>query len=290
MYNILITGSNGQLGSELQVLAKQYPQHQFFYTDVAELDITDKTAIAIFVKENKINSIINCAAYTAVDKAESEAALAEKINHLAVKNLAEVAKEYSCKLIHISTDYVFDGTNHLPYVERDEPNPKSVYGRTKLKGEQALQVINPGNSIIIRTSWVYSSYGANFVKTMLKLGSERNELNVIFDQVGTPTYAADLANAILDILPQLSNPKVEVFHYTNEGVCSWYDFTKVIFEMTNTPCKVNPISTAQYPTVAKRPHYSVLNKTKIKEIFEIAIPYWRDSLKECLLLVERDEL
>lgn len=282
MINILVTGSNGQLGSALQVLAKQYTQYQFYFTDVAELDITDKSAIAVFVSANSIYAIVNCAAYTAVDKAESDLELADKINHLAVKYLAEVAKEHQCKLIHISTDYVFDGTHHIPYVETDVPNPKSVYGKTKLAGELALQKINPVNAIIIRTSWVYSSFGANFVKTMLKLGKERDELRVITDQVGTPTYAADLAQTILTILPHLSNEKVEVYHYTNEGVCSWYDFAQAIFEISKIDCKVIPITTAQYPTAAQRPHYSVLNKTQLKEKFKIEIPYWRDSLRNCL--------
>lgn len=282
MINILVTGSNGQLGSALQVLAKQYTQYQFYFTDVAELDITDKSAIAVFVSANSIYAIVNCAAYTAVDKAESDLELADKINHLAVKYLAEVAKEHQCKLIHISTDYVFDGTHHIPYLENDVPNPQSVYGKTKLAGEQVLQEINPSNSIIIRTSWVYSSFGANFVKTMLKLGKERDELRVITDQVGTPTYAADLAQTILTILPHLSNEKVEVYHYTNEGVCSWYDFAQAIFEISKIDCKVIPITTAQYPTAAQRPHYSVLNKTQLKEKFKIEIPYWRDSLRNCL--------
>ncbi|HEX5743522.1 MAG TPA: dTDP-4-dehydrorhamnose reductase [Flavobacteriaceae bacterium] len=282
MINILVTGSNGQLGSALQVLAKQYTQYQFYFTDVAELDITDKSAIAVFVSANSIYAIVNCAAYTAVDKAESDLELADKINHLAVKYLAEVAKEHQCKLIHISTDYVFDGTHHIPYLENDVPNPQSVYGKTKLAGEQVLQEINPSNSIIIRTSWIYSSFGANFVKTMLKLGKERDELRVITDQVGTPTYAADLAQTILTILPHLSNEKVEVYHYTNEGVCSWYDFAQAIFEISKIDCKVIPITTAQYPTAAQRPHYSVLNKTQLKEKFKIEIPYWRDSLRNCL--------
>ena len=282
MYNILVTGANGQLGSELNEWSKKYTQYLFFFTDVAELDITDKKAIADFVKENKINAIINCAAYTAVDKAETEVVLADKINHLAVKNLAEVAKEYTYKFIHISTDYVFDGTSHLPYTETVIPNPKSVYGSTKLDGERAMQNINPSNSIIIRTSWVYSSFGSNFVKTMLKLGKERDQLNVIFDQVGTPTYAKDLAHSILEILPKVSNNKVEVYHYSNEGVCSWYDFSLAIFEMNNIKCIVNPISTSQYPTAAERPAYSILNKTKIKDTYKITIPYWRDSLKLCI--------
>ena len=285
MYNILITGSNGQLGSELQVIAKQYPQYVFFFTDVAELDITNLITIENFVIENSIHTIINCAAYTAVDKAESEELLADNINHLAVKNLAKVAKEHRCQFIHISTDYVFDGTNHLPYLETDIPNPQSVYGKTKLAGERAIQEINPSNSIIIRTSWVYSSFGANFVKTMLKLGKEREELKVISDQVGTPTYAADLAKTILTILPQLTNENVAVYHYTNEGVCSWYDFAQAIFEITHTQCNVIPISTAQYPTAAQRPHYSVLNKSKIKETYYLAIPFWRKSLNDCLAVI-----
>lgn len=282
MYNILVTGANGQLGSEIRELAESYPQNHFFFTDVATLDITDKNAIALFIQENKITAILNCAAYTAVDKAESEPELANKINHLAVQHLAEAAKVYECKFIHISTDYVFDGTNYMPYGENDIPNPQSVYGSTKLSGELVMQKINPKNAIIIRTSWVYSSYGNNFVKTMLRLGKEKQELGVIVDQIGTPTYAGDLAKTILKILPQIKNKKVEVFHYANEGVCSWYDFAKAIFEYTNINCKVNPISTAQYPTVAKRPQYSVLDKSKIKETYHIDIPYWKDSIKECI--------
>jgi len=282
MYNILVTGANGQLGSEIRELEASYSQHHFFFTDVATLDITDKKAIDLFILENKITAIINCAAYTAVDKAESEPKLADNINRLAVQYLAEAAKVYDCKFIHISTDYVFDGTNHKPYTETDKPNPQSVYGSTKLAGELALQKINPCNSIIIRTSWVYSSFGNNFVKTMLRLGNEKEELGVIYDQIGTPTYAGDLAKVILEILPKIENEKVEIFHYANEGVCSWYDFAKAIFEYTNTNCNVNPISTAQYPTAAKRPQYSVLDKSKIKEVFQIPIPFWKDSLKVCL--------
>lgn len=285
MYNILVTGANGQLGSEIRELAESYPQNHFFFTDVTTLDITDKNAIALFIQENKITAILNCAAYTAVDKAESEPELANKINHLAVQHLAEAAKVYECKFIHISTDYVFDGTNYKPYGENDIPNPQSVYGSTKLSGELVMQKINPKNAIIIRTSWVYSSYGNNFVKTMLRLGKEKQELGVIVDQIGTPTYAGDLAKTILKILPQIKNKKVEVFHYANEGVCSWYDFAKAIFEYTNINCKVNPISTAQYPTVAKRPQYSVLDKSKIKETYHIDIPYWKDSIKECIKII-----
>lgn len=290
MYNILVTGANGQLGSEIRELAASYPQHHFFFTDVDTLDITDKKAIASFIRGNKITAIVNCAAYTAVDKAESEPELADKINHLAVQHLAEAAKDYHCKFIHISTDYVFDGINYKPYNEDDKPNPESVYGSTKLAAELALQKINPKNAIFIRTSWVYSSYGNNFVKTMLRLGKEREELGVIFDQIGTPTYAGDLAKIIIEILPKIKNEKVEIFHYSNEGVCSWYDFASAIFEFTNTNCKANPISTVQYPTVAKRPHYSMLDKTKIKEIYNISIPYWKDSLRVCLSLIEEKRI
>ena len=286
MYKILVTGANGQLGSELRELAESYPKHHFFFTDVDTLDITDKNAIALLIQENKITAIINCAAYTAVDKAESEQDLADKINHLAVQHLAEAAKAYYCKFIHISTDYVFDGTNYKPYCETDKPNPQSVYGSTKLAGEMALQKINPENAVIIRTSWVYSNFGNNFVKTMLRLGKDKKELGVIYDQIGTPTYAGDLAKTILEILPKIKNKDVEVFHYANEGACSWYDFAKAIFEYSNTNCQVNLISSAQYPTAAKRPHYSLLDKTEIKKSFNIEIPYWKDSLRVCLSLIE----
>lgn len=282
MNNALVTGANGQLGSEIRELAASYPQYHFFFTDVVELDITNKEAIHEYVAKNNINTIINCAAYTAVDKAESEPELANSINHLAVHYLAEVAKEHHCKFIHISTDYVFDGTNHKPYVETDVPDPQSVYGKTKLAGEQAMQTMNPSNSIIIRTSWVYSSYGNNFVKTMLRLGKERDQLSVVADQIGTPTYAGDLAKAILTILPKLKSENVELFHYSNEGVCSWYDFAKAIFEIKGLPTKVNAIETTQYPTPAKRPFYSVLNKSKIKDTFLTEIPYWKEALKDCL--------
>ncbi len=281
MHNILVTGSNGQMGSEIRELSVEY-QDDFYFTDRNELDITNKDAVDDFCIQNSIDVIINCAAYTAVDKAEEDEVNADKINHLAVKNLAEIAKEKNIKLIHISTDYVFDGENYKPYVEDDKVNPNGIYGKTKLDGELALQEINPNNTIIIRTSWVYSSFGANFVKTMLRLGKERDALGVIFDQVGTPTYARDLANAILEIISQLNNDNVEIYHYSNEGVCSWYDFAKTIFELSNTDCKVNPIETKEYPTPATRPHYSLLNKSKIKKEYNITIPYWKDSLDTCL--------
>jgi len=288
MSNILVTGSNGQLGLELQRLSSEY-DYTFFFTDRESLDITDKNAVEDFILRNAINCIINSAAYTAVDKAESEERVANAVNHIAVKNFAQLAKEHNIKLVHISTDYVFDGSNHKPYSEDDATNPQSVYGTTKLAGEKAMQEINPSNSLIIRTSWVYSSFGANFVKTMLRLGKERESLGVIFDQVGTPTYARDLAKAILDILPAIKNEKVEIYNYSNEGVCSWYDFAKAIMELFHTECIVNPIETKEYPTPASRPHYSLLNKAKIKREFNIAIPYWRDSLQECLELLGESE-
>ena len=281
MLNVLVTGSNGQLGSDIKELSIDY-KYNFYFTDRNELDISNPHAITEFVNNNNINTIINCAAYTAVDKAESDIENADKINHLAVKYLAQISKEKNIKLIHISTDYVFDGTNHMPYVETDITNPNGVYGQTKLDGEKAMQEINPENSIIIRTSWVYSSYGANFVKTMLRLGKEKEKLGVIYDQVGTPTYGGDLAKAILDIISNIKNGKVEIYNYSNEGVLSWYDFAKEIMHMTKSTCQVNPIETIEYPTPAKRPHYSLLNKSKIKKEFNITIPYWKDSLDECL--------
>ena len=280
-FNILVTGSNGQLGSEIKELSSKY-EYNFFFTDRSNIDITKKESIKTFCQTNNINTIINCAAYTAVDKAESDEINADLINRKAVKKLALVSNELNIKLIHISTDYVFDGKTYKPYVEEFQTKPNSVYGKTKLNGENEMINVNPKNSIIIRTSWVYSSYGNNFVKTMLRLGKEKTELGVIFDQVGTPTYAAHLAIAILDIIPKLNNPKVEIYNYSNEGVLSWYDFAKEIMKMAKLNCKINPIETHQYPTPAKRPHYSLLNKSKIKSTFNIEIPYWKDGLDECL--------
>jgi len=282
MFNILVTGSNGQLGSELKELAPNYPNYNFIFTDVEEFDICNHNEVKQFIATNNINTIINCAAYTAVDKAEDQFELANEINNLAVANFARIAKEHNIKFVHISTDYLFDGTNHKPYVETDIPNPQSVYGKTKLNAEIAIQEINPVNSIIIRTSWVYSSYGNNFVKTMLRLGREKEELGIVYDQIGTPTYAGDLAKAILETLPKLKNEKVEIYHYSNQGVCSWYDFAKAIFEIANIKLKVNAIESTQYPTPAKRPFYSVMHKAKIQETYKIEVPYWKDSLSKCL--------
>jgi dTDP-4-dehydrorhamnose reductase len=282
MNRILVTGANGQLGSELQVLSKLQQIDEFFFTDVEELDITNHEAVKMYLIENKINTIVNCAAFTAVDNAEDNFDLCDKINHLSVLNFAILAKELGLKLIHVSTDYVFDGEKNTPYNEEDVPNPKSVYGSTKLAGENAILKIAPKNTIIIRTSWVYSSFGNNFIKTMLRLSKERGTINVIADQVGTPTYAKDLAEAILVLNTSLENNIPNILHYSNEGVCSWYDFAKAIFEIKGIDCMVNPIDTESYLTRAKRPNYSLLNKAKIKQTYKITIPYWRDSLKLAL--------
>ncbi|CAI6152144.1 MAG: dTDP-4-dehydrorhamnose reductase [uncultured Sulfurimonas sp.] len=284
MTNVLVTGSNGQVGSELHSLQNDY-NYNFFFTNRDSLDITNKIEIENFINTNAIDSIINTAAYTAVDKAEDDIENADKINHLALKNLAHIAKDKNIKLIHISTDYVFNGENFRPYTEDDTTKPNSVYGTTKLNGEKIMQSINPKNSIIIRTSWVYSLYGNNFVKTMLRLAKERDSLSVIYDQVGTPTYARDLAKVILDILPNIKNENTAIYNYSNEGVLSWYDFAKEIIKMAKIACEINPIETKDYPTHASRPHYSLLNKSKIKEEFQITIPYWKDSLAECLTIM-----
>jgi len=291
MTNILVTGANGQLGSELKNLNNKFLMlnYKAFFTTRDELDITNKLSVKDFCELNDINIIINTAAYTAVDKAEKDKENANLVNNIAVKNLAQISKEQNIKLIHISTDYVFDGRNYKPYTEDNVTNPGGVYGRTKLDGENAMIEINPLNSIIIRTSWVYSSFGANFVKTMLRLGKERDSLGVIFDQVGTPTYARDLAEALLQILNDeclILNDKVEIYNFSNEGVASWYDFAKEIMKMAKIECKINPIETKDYPTPAKRPHYSLLNKSKIKKEFDIIIPYWKDSLHECLEVMD----
>jgi dTDP-4-dehydrorhamnose reductase len=279
---ILVTGKNGQLGSELQALEHQYPQYSFLFTDVEDLDITSSEAVDQFFDENNINAVINCAAYTAVDKAESEPELANAVNHLGVWYLAEACKAHGVKMVHISTDYVFDGRATRPYREDDTPNPQSVYGQSKLDGELALKAVNPENSVMVRTAWVYSRYGHNFVKTMLRLGQERDQLKVVADQVGAPTYAGDLAKVVLDMLPHLENIQVETYHYTNAGTCSWYEFAKAIFEIKDISCHVEAIATSDYPTPAKRPSYSVLNTTKIKDGFQLQVPHWRHSLEQCL--------
>ncbi|MEH6406647.1 MAG: dTDP-4-dehydrorhamnose reductase [Leeuwenhoekiella sp.] len=284
--NVLVTGSSGQLGSEINALASLYKEYHFFFTDVEELDITNEIAISEYVETHKINTIINCAAYTAVDNAESEPEIADKINHIAVKNLSAIAREKSLRLIHISTDYVFNGEGFQPYATDHPTDPVNMYGLTKRKGEEAMREINPPNSLIIRTSWVYSSFGKNFVKTMLRLGSEKDKLTVIADQVGVPTYAKDLAVFILDHALSAANKTVKTYHYTNEGVCSWYDFAIEIMAMGKRSCKVNPIPTANYPTPAKRPFYSLMDKESLKKDFDTEIPYWKDSLRHCIQLLD----
>ncbi|NDW10281.1 dTDP-4-dehydrorhamnose reductase [Dysgonomonas sp. 520] len=283
--NILVTGGNGQLGSELKRLVQSHENNlQFFFTDVDTLDITRLDEIETFLDENKISYIINCAAYTAVDKAEDDVDLCYKINRDAVKNLALAATKHNAKVIHVSTDYVFDGTSTSPYKETDPVNPKSVYGESKQEGEAVLMEICP-NSIIIRTAWLYSIYGNNFVKTMIKLGKERESLNVVADQAGTPTNAADLACAIVKIIDysEANGLKSGIYHYSNEGVATWYDFTLLIHKLAGiTTCKVSPIPTSDYPTRAVRPQYSVLDKSKIKSTFGISIPKWEDSLAVCI--------
>ena len=276
----MVTGANGQLGNEMQVLSKENPQHVYFFTDVQELDICDEQAINRFVTDNEIDIIVNCAAYTAVDKAEDNPELCDKLNHIAPGYLARAAQSRNAAIIQISTDYVFDGTAHVPYTEKEPTCPNSVYGTTKLAGEQAVMA-QCTNAMIIRTAWLYSTFGNNFVKTMIRLGKERESLGVVFDQIGTPTYAEDLARAIYVAINQGIVPGI--YHFSNEGVCSWYDFTIAIHRIAGiTACKVRPLHTDEYPAKAPRPNYSVLDKTKIKTTFGIEIPHWEESLTKCI--------
>ena len=278
--NILLTGCNGQLGNEIQQLEKDYGQHRFFNTDVAELDITNQLAVADFVGRNEIDGIINCAAYTAVDKAEDNKELCTTLNTVAPAYLAAAVEKRGGWIVQVSTDYVFNGKAHKPYVETDTPSPDSVYGSTKLAGELGVQKFCK-RAMVIRTAWLYSTFGNNFVKTMIRLGKERAELGVVFDQIGTPTYAGDLAKAIMTAVEKGIKPGV--YHFSNEGVISWYDFTKAIHRIAGiTTCKVRPIHTSEYPTPANRPHFSVLDKTKIKETYDMEIPYWEESLHKCI--------
>ncbi len=269
----LVTGADGQLGTELKCLLGD----DAVYVDRAELDISDENAVKRFFEIRSFRGVINCAAYTAVDKAEDEPEAAELANHLGAKWLAKYGK---C-IIHISTDYVFDGIHHIPYVEDDMTNPVSVYGKTKLEGEQAVMA-HADTAVVIRTAWVYCAHGNNFVKTMLRLGKERQSLNVVYDQIGSPTFAGDLAAAIVAILPQIRSGQKAVYHYTNEGVCSWYDFAVAIMEIAGLSCEVNPIGSDGYPTKAKRPYYSVLNKAKIRRDFNVKIRHWREALADVL--------
>ncbi|MDB9992052.1 dTDP-4-dehydrorhamnose reductase [Amylibacter sp.] len=283
---ILIIGSSGQLGQSINAISKNYQDFEFIFLNRFELDLCNQKKINEYFNNKIISIIINCAAYTSVDKAEVEPELADQINNIAVQNLAHLAEKNNIKLIHISTDYVFDGWQCHPYVETDKLNPLCVYGMTKLRGEENILRTLKLNSIIIRTSWLYSEYGNNFIKTMIGLAKKVDSLNVIYDQIGTPTYAMDLAKTIMNIIqsPHFNGAsfKTDIFHYSNEGVCSWYDFAKTIFEKKDILCLINPIESKDYPTLASRPHFSVLNKTKIKHTFNLTIPYWKDSLESCL--------
>ena len=285
---ILVTGANGQLGRELRNVLEAEIPNKTLYTDIAELDLTDADAVKRFVVRNDITHIVNCAAYTAVDKAEEEKLECAAINIDAVKNIANAADSIGAKIIHISTDYVFDGTAHRPYKESDKVNPISQYGTTKRKGETALLALAP-ESIIIRTSWLYSPHGNNFVKTMMRLGEEQSQIKVVSDQIGTPTYALDLAKAIYKVL--MSHQWVEgIFHYSNEGASSWYDFAKAIHRIAGIKkCNITPIPTEDYPTAASRPFYSILDKSRIKATYGANVPYWEDSLVDCINRIQNEK-
>lgn len=281
MANILVTGAGGQLGNELRKIGFS-PLDEVFFTDIAELDITDKKAVENYVSRNDIDTIVNCAAYTAVDKAEEEPEKAELINVKAVENLAEVASREGCLLVHVSTDYVFDGGASEPYTEKSLVNPQTVYGRTKLAGERAIKK-SGCLAIVIRTAWLYSEYGNNFVKTILRLAKEKGEVNVVADQMGTPTYAADLAVAIVRVLADdCVADKTGIYHFSNEGTCSWYEFAREIVRLSGAKCNVKAVTTADYPAKAHRPAYSALDKTKIKREFGVEVPEWREALERMM--------
>ncbi|SBV95721.1 dTDP-4-dehydrorhamnose reductase [uncultured Dysgonomonas sp.] len=278
--NILITGANGQLGNEIRRITGD-SKNNYIFTDVAELDITDLDAIRQLAIGEKLSIIVNCAAYTNVDKAEDDYDMADLINNKAVRNIAVIAKETGATLIHVSTDYVFNGESCIPYQETCRTNPIGVYGKTKLAGELSIQEIGC-KYLIFRTSWLYSQYGNNFVKTMQRLTSERDTLNVVFDQVGTPTYAADLASLIYKIIEEDIYHKQGTYHFSNEGVCSWYDFAKKICDLSENICDIQPCHSDEFPSKVRRPSFSVLDKTKVKETFNIKIPYWEESLTQCI--------
>jgi dTDP-4-dehydrorhamnose reductase len=284
MQTILVTGSKGQLGNEIRILAPSYPQFNFIFTDIEELDICNRRSVDDFFAAHKIDLLINCAAYTAVDRAEDDRLMCYQINKDAVGYLGEASARHGVKMLHISTDYVFDGKSYIPYTEEIPMSPTSVYGQSKAEGEQLLTSVLQ-DAVIVRTSWLYSSFGNNFVKTMLRLGRERTSLQVVFDQVGTPTYAADLADALLQII---SAGKLipGIYHYSNEGVCSWYDFALAIFKLAKIECDVLPINSKDYPTKTPRPHYSVLNKQKVKSTYNLRIAHWEDSLRLCIQKLE----
>lgn len=282
---ILVTGANGQLGNELRRLCKNFPGLEFIFTDVDMLDITNPDAVSVFMEASKPAIVVNCAAYTDVDKAEEDVKNARKVNALAPQVLAAACAMQNAFLIHVSTDYVFDGTSTVPYTEEDEPNPQSVYGSSKLEGEEKIRTVFD-DYVIIRTSWLYSEYGSNFLRKILALGADREQIEVVDDQIGSPTYARDLANCIIDIIiKSILNPQAYlpgIYHYANQGTCSWAGFTKEIFEQAGVDCEVIPVSSDKFPTKAKRPAYSVLDTSKVRQAFGIGIPNWRDSLKECI--------
>jgi len=284
MQTVLVTGSKGQLGNEIQVLAPSYPQFNFIFTDIEELDICNRQSVDDFFASHKIDFLVNCAAYTAVDKAEDDKLMCYRINKDAVGYLGEASARHGVKMLHISTDYVFDGKSYIPYTEEVPMSPVSVYGQSKAEGEQLLFSVLQ-DAVIVRTSWLYSSFGNNFVKTMLRLGRERISLQVVFDQVGTPTYAADLADALLQII-SAGKLTPGIYHYSNEGVCSWYDFALSIFKLAKIECDVSPINSKDYPTKTPRPHYSVLNKQKVKSTYNLRIAHWEDSLGLCIQKLE----
>jgi len=290
---ILVTGKNGQLGQSIhEIIANNEQANEFIFAGRDELDFSQNDNITKYFEENNFDVIVNCAAYTAVDRAESEIELANQINHLAVAQLAQISKTQQTKLIHVSTDYVFDGESDKPYTEADATNPINIYGKTKLAGEQVLKEIMPTDAIIIRTSWVYSEYGNNFVKTMLRLGKQKDGLSVVGDQIGSPTYATDLAGTILEIIQNKefneADKATQVYHYSNIGECSWYEFAKKIFELAQIQCTVNSIATEQYPTPAQRPINTLMNKDKIVKKFGVEIPNWKDSLNTCISLLQKE--
>lgn len=280
--NILITGANGQLGNEMRLLSKESNKDSYFFTDVAELDITSLLDIRAFVKQNNIDVIVNCAAYTNVDKAEDDVELCDLINNKAVENLAIVAKEYDCTLIHVSTDYVFSGKGNLPCTEEQATSPLGVYGKTKLAGEDAIRRVGC-KYLIFRTAWLYSEFGNNFVKTMIRLTTEKDSLKVVFDQVGSPTYAGDLGKLIFSIIEKRQYEQHQgIYHFSNEGVCSWYDFAKEISFIAGTDCDIQPCHSDEFPSKVTRPAFSVLDKTKVKRDFQFEVPYWKVSLTKCI--------
>lgn len=285
---ILVTGSDGQLGNELKLVSKNYYGYDFIYTDIGNLDLTDPVCVSAYIKETKPTWIINCAAYNLVDKAETQPETAMLVNSVAVKNITEAIKDMDCRLIHVSTDYVYEGTSCTPYNESTLPNPLSEYGKSKLAGEK--NALLHTSSMVIRTSWLYSSFGNNFVKTILKQGREKESLNVVFDQTGTPTYAADLAAAIMHIIAGVIRNQFAfnsgIYNYSNEGVCSWFDFATEIINEAGINCKVFPVPSGDFKQAARRPSYSVMDKSKIKETYEIEIPHWRKSLSKCMKLLK----